>query len=1187
MNGSYFMGPRAPQYIPSPVSSPVSPGFALTSSRADQDIAPSPSSSIDAPSNNLMQSSSSHSSLSAAAADLQHDHEQEGQRAAAMDDAFVPVPDRQEASADDVGMDAVVPSSIDGRPYDDNIKVDVTELYENFGQKKSVQMKYQGAFNVNQDDDSCQGAESGTSSNSLLSSSLPLKLPELSFSSNDLSSLWTPGSDAMHQDDMSTEDPEKRTRMHTFHGHSEASQEKDQLAGSSAVSPTSSGLKLPTTFPPKQSSPLKMGFLPQDDPRQELEEEVLAEAANSTTTEGGTGMVPGKSDSNQPDVQDQACSDEKRLSLVTSTLGPAAAAAGESKISRNALDLPTWDLAPLSPPIEVKETGPFTTASPMNTRHGLNDQQNQDSLVANNQHFNGIVSPASATVMIPTSPLTSREARLLAGREALLRASSDKQQAQRGLSASSTSSSIASSLDRSTSASGAYRYDVDTLNDTKDASRSASIKSQQSQNSQQTTNGGGIFGAIPERGNLKDVPAEKLVFPDQSIRPVPLKAYRVRKMTLRERNESYAQACQEFTRARTGLDVWGLRCMMQDRPALMKDPPAIVKAVAGKYTTGSPNYLSETQSKSSIISDRMAPTAPVFNSPVSSIGNTISGGHGIGARIKNASKRLSMDASAGGQAQAITPEAVGHGSFFYKQKSTRSAVELGSWSSGRARGVSNNAIVSTGVTLPPHSTNGHRNSISGLSGAVASSTLQQQQQLLRGTPVGSPSSGSIHLPQSKRHSIGASSSPLSNTLRSRTMTDVHAGSRLWMASGANSPSPNHKRQQQQRSEVVSIDATNNAAGGQLSPLSSSFTDQPLSATTPVFVDRPIQRSMSNHYTTRRPASMMDVTQRPGLTNGLGSNSATNNSFDSRSSSSIGSASSNSVAESMDLKLSSKTPSLSSGSGQQQQEASVELAGGVIPSGLETPEAERQPPAQIYNADGTPIPYADETKSKDEVYSPLTSPIMIPLGGFPVPSPSPTGNGGWMSPQSAGGGLTRPLTYAGPSSSTLSSNSSLIMSPSSALRDFPQQQPQSSHHPYGIGSTTVERGAGGGTLELVKDKIEKSSRYSTASFSSISSFARNQKRSSKKDRKKELLEQQHQQNQQQQRQTDQRFSVSSASVNQTLTSANDYWTEQSLDKLSDVLPHVDRDRLSIYLQRAFGDEMVAIGLAMSDLRSGQL
>ncbi|KAI8359709.1 hypothetical protein B0O80DRAFT_440889 [Mortierella sp. GBAus27b] len=151
----------------------------------------------------------------------------------------------------------------------------------------------------------------------------------------------------------------------------------------------------------------------------------------------------------------------------------------------------------------------------------------------------------------------------------------------------------------------------------------------------------------------------------------------------------------------------------------------------------------------------------------------------------------------------------------------------------------------------------------------------------------------------------------------------------------------------------------------------------------------------------------------------------------------------------------------------------------------------------------------------------------------------------------------------------------------------QQQQQQQQKQQGFNTIGPERRASGGTIDPTKDKPEKSHRYSAASFSSLGSFARNQKRSSKKDKKKELLElqQQRQQQQEQQQPVDQRYSVSSTPVN--ANSSSDFLTEQSLDKLSDVLPHVDRDRLAIYLQRAYGDEMVAIGLAMGDLRSGQL
>jgi hypothetical protein len=150
----------------------------------------------------------------------------------------------------------------------------------------------------------------------------------------------------------------------------------------------------------------------------------------------------------------------------------------------------------------------------------------------------------------------------------------------------------------------------------------------------------------------------------------------------------------------------------------------------------------------------------------------------------------------------------------------------------------------------------------------------------------------------------------------------------------------------------------------------------------------------------------------------------------------------------------------------------------------------------------------------------------------------------------------------------------------------QQQRQQSFAQGYLSPTTPDRGM----VEPIKEKSEKSYRYSSASFSSIASFAKSQKRNSKKDRKKELQQEQEQLEQQQEKQKralDQRYSVAVVPLSQSPSHNNDYLTEQSLDKLSDVLPHVDRDRLSIYLQRAYGDEMVAIGLAMSDLRSGQL
>ncbi|KAF9345992.1 hypothetical protein BGX34_004297 [Mortierella sp. NVP85] len=1074
INGSYFVGPRAPQYIPSPLASPVSPGVedpllnAVYRGADGQDE------------ESILKPSSSQGSISALAADLLQEHHQRvAESAATKAEAAGTRHQYQEAKQDTTDSDQV-----QQRSYDDDIKVDVTELYENFGQKKPVKIELEAV-------EAMRSIMNTVDSSAPLSSSLPSKLPELSFSNNDLTSLLAPA----------MEPPT------TFHNRTDI-HDQGQLT---------------------ESNPLAI--------------------ANRETGKN-SGMEAGHPMDNQATFNEQILTDRKRFSLVTSGAGPVVAS--ESQLEKSILDL---ELDALSPPVEVKEIGAASAPISVNTRGGAVDGQ-QETLHDNNQHLNN---PASAS-LTPTTPLTTREARILAGREALLKMSPDKQWVQRGLSTSSASSSIASA--------GKPSGDPSEISaDSHGTTRRISFKSQHSLQSHQTQSDGGTYGAVPERGQFKDIPAEKLVFPDQSTRPVPLKAYRIRKMTLKEKNDAYTQACEEFRRARTGLEVWTLRCMMQDRPPIMKDPPAIVKAVTARHGPGSQTQF-DSHSRSYGTSGRMTPTTPLF-SPV-----TISGASGIGARLKNASKRLSMDVSgtisgaisgttSGSYAQ-MTPDSVGYDSLFYKQKSAKSAVELGSWSSARGRGLSNSSHVSLGTLPPPlpQMSESVRNSISG---TMASPSSQQQQQTR---------SGSTYLPHNKRHSISSTSSPLSNSIRSRAMSDVNAENRLSMVGrDFNSTQDSASKQQQSDSESSS--------------LSSSYTGPSNSTTTSAFMERPIQRSMSSRYNTRRPTSMMAIPnqQQPnGLSRGFssgssgsGNHSGSNISIGSQSSSSIASLSSHSVTESVEFKDSPTTSSLTPGSGPQQGEE----AGATTPAPIatETDASITQRPGIAFNADGTPIPYADETKSKDEVYSPLTSPIMIPLGGFTVSKPTHNTNSGyrtnagWASPQSANGGFTRPLTYAGPSIATLNSNSALITSPTTFARE--QQQ----HH--GFSSLGPERRASGTTSEATKEKPEKSHRYSTASFSSIGSFAKSQRRSSKKDRKNELLEQQQQQ---QQQPSDQRYSVSSAPVN---ANVNEYWTEQSLDKLSDVLPHVDRDRLSLYLQRAYGDEMVAIGLAMSDLRSGQL
>ncbi|KAF9560520.1 hypothetical protein EC968_006138 [Mortierella alpina] len=1151
MSGSYFMGPRAPQYIPSPLASPVSPDSAMAEAFGQDATTVL---EVDA----QLKPSASHGSLSAAAADLMRSQQEQGQV------AEMQIDDPSTRDRND-GHDQEVPGD---QVYSDDIKVDVTELYENFGQRKPVELK-QDSMDEDHDDYKIEIKETAQSSGATISK--PLKLPELSFSSNDLTTLWASGT-----------------------GPIQASEHEHGENGSS------------------------LGMEPGGP---------LSDRAQSVQ------------------FREQVSSDKrKRLSLVTSGEGLAAAASraqmertqGEQQAAtRSVLDLPSWDLAPLSPPVEVKETGnapmasiqtPTAFASP---RRGSLGQKANDSTQADQTvPTNGILSPSSATVMTPTTPLTTKEARILAGREALLRMSPSRQRIQRHVSAASTTSS-ATLLNGGSSESPSP---LDSTRDGDDAGdsatstsqaervRRASLKSQQSQRTHSSGGSSGIFGAVPERGHLTDVSPERLVFPDQSLRPIPLKAYRVRKMTLQERNRAYAQACEEFTRARTGLDVWALRCMMQDRPALMKDPPAIVRAVSVRQVNGSMYSHTDTPSKTSKGSGgRMTPTTPHFsNSPTTS--STISSSHGIGigARIKNASKRLSMDISGGtiggGHQQPSVQDHVqqqsgnissGTGSLFYKQKSTRSAVELGSWSSGRARVLSNSSHVNAtsvnvnaGTPPPPQMSSGnHRNSTMG-QGIMSTAA--------RGGMYGAPLNTGSGMPShNKRNSIAlGNSSPLSNSVRSRTMSDVQAGSQVSISGRdpmAIRPNSNS-----------SMGAHDNHAGGRGGPLSSvgptvssSYTGESTAAsptaTTSAFMERPIRRSLSTHYS-RRPASVMVVPNHMSQANSNTSLESSSLSFGSAASLSSGGMEETPLRNIVgtDFRSSSTVSSLTAGLKQQQkqQERSLQLEA----AGVTTPQQ-----GYLYNFDGKPIPYADETKSKDEVYSPLTSPIMIPVGGFPTPKTNANVHGGWTSPVSAGG-LTRPLTYAGPSSSTLSSNTSLVMSPSSANREHSQQmhvqqsQQQQQQQPQrqqqilnGRGSPVMEK-SGVVSQEPMKDKepTEKPKRYSASSFSSLGSFARNHKRDSlrrlsKKDRKKEGQEQQQKQQQQQLQALtpDQRYSVSSSSLAHSPAHSLDHLTEQSLDKLSDVLPHVDRDRLSIYLQRAYGDEMVAIGLAMSDFRSGQL
>lgn len=564
------MGPRAPQYIPSPLASPISPDLPTVLSGLEQEG----DTLIDS-AERSRQSTSTQGSLLAVSEDIAQDQIQPF----FLKPKVVYASEEVSIVAGEEEYNQVVPAE---QRFDDQIKVDVTELYDNFGQTPSTTAKSNETLNS-------VGGMAKVETH-IPDSSWTLKLPELSFSSNDLGSLLANEPGGIEGDG------DKRTRSHTFHGTAtdiaeltrdnnanDASQPSPaiQFTGPSPVVPPANSLKYPPAFPPRQSSPLKVGYFPPNDSARDLSR------TNATTGNNEHDLEAGGPEDNSSHIKDLTRTDRKRLSLVTSGMGLAAASAAaaasrtqqdnvagsESGLGKSLLDLPSWDLAPLSPPVDVKETMVSTTTSsattsPMNAHRASLGPKPQDSPGADSSFVNDILSPASATLMTPTTPLTTREARILAGREALLRMTPDKQQLQRGISASSTSSSIASSSEKSTVAG----QDMDVAGqDEQDVARSAATKSRQSHRSDQSqASEGGVFGAVPGRGQLVDVPPEKLVFPDLSLKPIPLKAYRVRKMTLQERNMTYSLACEEFTRARSGLDVWALRCMMQDRPALMK-----------------------------------------------------------------------------------------------------------------------------------------------------------------------------------------------------------------------------------------------------------------------------------------------------------------------------------------------------------------------------------------------------------------------------------------------------------------------------------------------------------------------------------------------------------------------------------------------------------------------------------------
>lgn len=506
--------------------------------------------------------------------------------------------------------------------YNDDIKVDVTALFESFGGHLSATRTTNRSRDVdvelNPKDD---GNENGMNPIEHMiiedatgghAHSLPnparVKYLEISFSSNDLTPHWMSSSNPSIKEDASAE---KRARSNTYHGQSDI----DQRVNSYPEHAFNSSIHPPDSCSATQSTSKTCGSVPLTSIRavssntkiDQIEGsaaqilETRHDASSNSTQGGEVGMQPGMPNEKQVWLfQERAGRSDprKRLSLITSGVGLAAASAAiishsqlencldylvpgsDNTLARSFMDLPSWELAPPSPPVEVKESVSIQNAAPLRMtarKESLNDRQprNQELVTSIMDHYRHVSSqgrpPESANLMTPTTPLTTREARILAGREALLRTSPDKQRIQRDITASSTASSI-KSMELELAKSNCHdKIESVVAEETID---SASLKWKQDVKSSTGSSPGGVFGALPQRGQspfkLEVTATEKLVFPDQSLRPIPLKAYRVRKLTLQERNQVYAEAVQEFTRARTGLDIWALRSMMQDRPNLMK-----------------------------------------------------------------------------------------------------------------------------------------------------------------------------------------------------------------------------------------------------------------------------------------------------------------------------------------------------------------------------------------------------------------------------------------------------------------------------------------------------------------------------------------------------------------------------------------------------------------------------------------
>ncbi|KAF9586065.1 hypothetical protein BGW38_010055 [Lunasporangiospora selenospora] len=1005
----------------------------------------------------------------------------------------------------------------------DNIKVDVTDLYDNFGQAEVYPIKTTHQYQLQlEDSPNTDSPVPGGMATICRVPLAPLELPSPSFSSCDLEGLVA----SVEENVIS-----QRGQI----GRAPLVPQQETVAASTQHQTSAFLLgSAPSVFKhPRQSG--KHSHLGNAQQQSIIRRDGLHLGA--VAVESAEGF-----DSIGPLSRSRVLYDTYQSGLVVSeapsslkVLVPSTTVISNMHTSFQAeetpLDLPSWELAPMSPPIEVKDVNHQSSLLSTTMASVITTKGNASKYPPANGTNN------SSGITFVTTAVSSAGATLNGSSLKVQQKPSSSQQGDTPTHFQDEKRNWHDTPSYSTSVPSRYSSTTESelgrMNSVASLRRNSSAcptikRTPSTSGSQSAREGEGLEGMV----------AGKIVFPDLSLRPVPLKSYRTRKLTRAERNDSYAQACHDFAKARTGLNVWILRFATQEPPALLKEPPVKVKAVSGMFAaTSKPN--AQTTLKPTAAGNT-TPTTPKHTlNGVSSVG-----GQSIGARVKRTGKRFSTDLSNGVHG-SISSSVDAHSSsdtvglhatepHFYKQSSAKSAIELGSWSPGRIGEISSSMPGRSQFSFSTQSTGSHAQGT-----AMSDQSGNGPETLTPLSRRADPNTGFAGELYTNNSHWGVT--------RNRTLSDVQPSQSARLSvSGVVKDATTLAEDMAMRS-VHDLTANSYPGSGMVTSTSVGSV-----------ANRSVSRSQSIQYS-RRPISQA-VGLNKGVLNGQAtettSRSSSRISLASQSTSSLGSLSAYSNTDMSSSPMPPITgheerytqqPSQTDALRDQNRQETHLVVNGTDQVGP-GPKTFIGPPSIISNLAGYPIPLADEAASK-EPYSPLTSPIMIPLGGFPE------------SEKVSISALCRISASVGQAHAPAR--------PSTNPVEVPQPSPaQISPSPLTGKSPVPDKGVKG-----VKRAIH---RYS------IGSFSMSQARLSKKMPKSESSG-----GSNQDQPVDQRYSVASETVAGASAQSNEYFSEQSLNALSDILPHVDRDRLAIYLQRARGDEMVAIGLAMSDLKTGKL